>query len=304
MSPFSICISRFIFIIFILCSFHARGDEAGWDLFQEEAVEQHSLSSTEGIISSVIARHVSAISGEFIDHAIDCTLAGPEPLTLERSYSSHPSVSAFGFEPFPLDPQTVELGDMHCSWQFNHLTRLHIQIDETNHVRHAEATAFVPHAFYSQMLHRSQVKMSKGAFKEEEYSLPLNFHKGVTNCSSGAISGRTNPKNVSANFRNEFTECDVIFGSGNKRHYEGFLKDQIPYFTSWKFSPKYERKANGNQILYQKRHIMAQDSSGKTLFSELKFNWKSKEELQNRHQPYEAFDLSLQADEGKKITVE
>ena len=245
----------------------------GLDIFEKESIEANSFSSTEGLLSSIISNHVSAISGEFIDNETDCCLAGPEPLFLQRSYTSHPSMGLFGFEPTSLNPQsTFKIGYKHCGWQFNHLTRLHFQIDFSGHVKHAEISAFVPHAFFSQMLHRNKIKVPEGEYKREDCSLSLLLQKGVTNCCLGAISGRTNPKNVIAKVSDKHRKCDVIFGSGDVRHYEGYLKDDIGVVAIWKFSPKYEKKANGNQILYNKQAITVCNASGSTIFSHLKFN--------------------------------
>lgn len=271
---------RFMFILLSLCPFCAWASDEGWDLFEEGSLDQHSLSSTEGLLSSIIASHVSAISGEFVDNQIDCTLAGPEPLSLQRSYSSHPSVGIYGFEPVPVNPLRIEEGKKYCAWQFNHLTHLHFQVDVTKQGHHGQVSAFVPHAFFSQMLHRSRVKISEGEYKRVECTLPLVHQKGVTNCSSGAISGRTNPKNVSAHFHREYKVCDVTFGSGDCRHYEGRPRDKESKIGTWKFTPKDEIKANGSQIIYQKGLVSAYSPTGSTQYGSLKFHWISDQDLQ------------------------
>ena len=275
--------SFLIFFSIVLCHLPLIGSNFGWDIFEQETVEANSFSSTEGLLSSLIANHVAAISGEFVDHATDCVLAGPEPLTLQRSYSSHPSIGIFGFEAQSLNPNTTaEIGSKYCAWQFNHLTSLHVQLDLTQHTRHGEISAFVPHAFFSQMLHRKLILVPKGLYPRNNCSLPLLHQKGVTNCSSGAVSGRTNPKNVVAHLYDKHKKCDVTFGSGNLRHYKSHFKDMSHdgAIGIWKFSPQYEKKANGNQIIYQDRHVSAFNSSGTTTYSWFKFKWISHEEMQ------------------------
>lgn len=264
----------FFFLLLLLTHLPARGEpESGWDIFEEDSVEAQSFSSTEGLLSSLIAHQVAAISGEFVEHATDCVLVGPEPLSLQRSYSAQPSIHMFGYEPAYLDPErTIERGSKYCGWQFNHLTSLYLQIDLRKHEKHAQFSAFVPHAFFSQMLHRDLIKISKGVYPVPECMLPLLHQKGVTNCSSGAISGRTNPKNVIAHLKDKHKTCNVSFGSGHLRHYTGHLRDRIGGLEIWKYAPRYEKKANGNQIIYQNDHLIeAYNPSGSTLYSSLKF---------------------------------
>lgn len=279
---------RIYFLIFCFFCQTIHGEEFGWDIFEESAIESNSFSSTQGLLSSIVANHVGIISGEFVDQATDCVLAGPEPLALQRFYSAHPSVGMFGFEAVPLDPNAwIEVGSKYCGWQFNHLTNLYFQTDLRKHAKdeYGELNAFVPHAYFSQMLHRNLIKVPKGEYKQKDCQLRLFHQKGVTNCSSGALSGRTNPKNVVASLSDKHTSCNVRFGSGNFRHYEGGFRDGTQWgdMGIWKFSPKYEQKANGNQIIYQDKEdkeVYAYNSSKSTLYSWLKISRISNEEWQ------------------------
>lgn len=57
-------------------------------LFAEDAIDSlasSSLTSTEG---SIIAGHVSVISGDFLIHDEDMALPGPDSLRLKRNYCS------------------------------------------------------------------------------------------------------------------------------------------------------------------------------------------------------------------------
>lgn len=267
-------------IVFSIGQICADGNHA--DLFDSEVIESNSFSSTEGVLSSLIANHVSAITGEFVDQSTDCILAGPEPLILQRFYSSSPSIDMFGFHASPLRPlSTLLMGEKYCGWQFNHLTRLLFQVDFRKHARHADISAFVPHAYFSQLLHRHKIKVPEGEYDCKDCSLPLLHQKGVTNCSLGAISAKTNPKNVTAHIRNKHKSCDVIFGSGAVRHYENHRKDYNleGSLANWTYIPKYEKKANGNQIIYEKFKIFAYNPSKSTLFSWINFRKQSEENI-------------------------
>ncbi|CUI16927.1 putative rhs family protein [Candidatus Protochlamydia naegleriophila] len=253
------------------------------DLFKDESLENLSLSSRDGLISSVIANHVSAISGDFIDQAVDCTLVGPEPLTLQRFYSSHPSSSMDGLD-YPLTDKNrmPQNGATYRAWQFNHFTKLHFQRDASQNTKHTKLRSFVPHASYSQMFHESCVRDKD--YESETCALSILHHKGVTNCASGNISARTNPKNVIAHFNKKEKSVDVTFGSGDTRHYAGkdleWISNNI-HISSWVFHPVLEKKANGNQIIYKgSKSIEAFNRSKSVLYSWYKFKWASKEELQ------------------------
>lgn len=277
------------FTFFLLSCFffqsQVEGADIGWDCFKKESIEANSFSSTEGLLSSIIANHVSAISGEYVDHATDCVLAGPEPLTLQRSYSSNPSIGNFGYESLPLDPigpyNVIDIGPQHCAWQFNCFSKLYFQSDYIGHAKHRNLSAFVPHAFFTQMLHKKQIKIPKSGYKLEACTIPLVHQKGVTNCSSGAISARTNPKNVLAHFSEKYETCDVVFGSGEKRYYACYEQadEKTGIVSIYKFRPLWDKKPNGTQIVYENGTAKAYNSSKTTLFSSLQFNWKSKKEL-------------------------
>lgn len=279
--------SLIIFCLFGSFSPTPLFSENGLDIFEKESIDKNSFSSTEGLLSTIIANHVSAVSGDFVENATDCFLVGPEPLSLERTYSSSPSIGLFGLEPVSLKPPTFpEGGEKYCGWQLNHMTRLFIQVEGRRNSRHYKARAFIPHRFFSQILHEDDV--SEGSLKKRTYQLPSCLQKGITNCSLGAISARTNPKNVVADFykesksnKNVFDYCKVTFGAGDVREYRCYKEDNKGFVAIGvgRFKFVKERKANGNQIFIDENKVLkACNSNGSTIFSWLKIERQAKDE--------------------------
>ncbi len=274
--------------IWLLLPFQAWSFESIADLFKDESVENHSLSSRDSLVSSVIGNHVSAISGDFVDQSTDCTLIGPEPLALQRFYSSHPGCGLFGLD-YPLTnlEQYVMTGSTHRGWQLNHFTKLHVQGKKSKQSSQPKLRALVPHASSSQMIHESKVKDKE--YEKGTCSIKLRHNKGITNCASGAISARTNPKNVVTNFNQEHEVANVVFGSGDVRHYFGRMDLSSDVGSrSWIFHPFLENKANGNQIIYHgTKKIEAFNRSKSVLYGWYKFKWTDSQELQVMTSHYE-----------------
>lgn len=139
---------------------------------------QTSNISIESHVSSMVDGCVNAITGDFIDSANDLVVVGPEPLVFERFSSSADYTS-----------------NKFCSgWRHNHdcwLKRKRVEAEKMKdpdslQVTYVEASGRVTSykGTYYDNLHYVRTRLIEGG-----------SNLGLTNCGSGVISGKTNPKN-------------------------------------------------------------------------------------------------------------
>lgn len=261
--------------------------ENGWDIFQENKIESLSFTGSASLVSSLIDNKVSAISGEYVDAQEDLTLAGPETLRWQRFYSSNPAACNTGIYSYIYFPNNVVGGSHYCNWQFNHKNNMYLQLETNGHARHLEATAFAPHPTSSLMVHKGLIRAEDA--NNNRFNIPLLRQKGITNCSSGCLSSRTNPKNVMVNFDLEKKFCTVKYGNGGYKSYAASYYEQFFHrddqIILYKLRPYYEIKPNGNLIIYKEKEIHAFNPTKTTSFSWMKYYQASETEwrLESSH---------------------
>ena len=62
-----------------------------------EYTEPQDVATTEGLPSSLVNESVCVITGEYTDSILDLVIPGPEPLTLNRVYTSFSGKSPWSF---------------------------------------------------------------------------------------------------------------------------------------------------------------------------------------------------------------
>lgn len=70
----------------------------------EEYSNDFDLANFQSIPSSIVGNHVNVITGDFIDYEVDAVLPGPEPLVIDRVYSS----------------SSAKDESIGCGWNLNH----------------------------------------------------------------------------------------------------------------------------------------------------------------------------------------
>jgi hypothetical protein len=190
-----------------------------------EAAASASLASTEGLLKSVVAGHVSVISGEFVDHEVDLVIPGPSPLVLERSYHSS---------------DTFVGGHLHQSWQLAEPTQLISSQKLGSKIVYAVLTT--PHGARAKF-HQIMQNNAKGS-----YEFGLSAMKGFTNCGGGTISGKTNLKNntlfINNNDKKHSYSAALTSGDQTSRFYAFHYVDKEACI---RFDPIQETKLNGTK---------------------------------------------------------
>ncbi|MFV0339791.1 MAG: DUF6531 domain-containing protein, partial [Parachlamydiaceae bacterium] len=182
-------------------------------------------SILDGGPSAVVAGCVNAITGDFFESEADFIVAGIQPLTVERSYSSATKKWHFRHEPdLVLAPSA---GGKHI-----------------NAVYQDDGGAG--------LLYRAKI------WKEGEFGqIPLSneaFRKGLTNCSSGEISGKCNWKNSNLRLvKNKFGKFVMLWTGGGvsrtfERHQKNTGSTKGVFFGEFKINAEY--RPNGNVIRY------------------------------------------------------
>lgn len=221
------------------------------------------ITDVETGLPTIAANCVNVITGDYIEQLADIHLPGPIPLSYERFYSS-------------ADYQTRSL---FCGWRHNHDSRIKV----------IGAGSKSCHAFCTDLTGRSST------YKGEK-KLNYKFNKRMTNCGSGILSARTNPKNTCLTFNEE--SIDAEQPSGNVHSFD-FYKKEI-FEDSPDYNPSLieemidgltdprtevlnykiakQSLTNGLKIHYsydeqhQPRLIRTTDHSGKITFSALRFH--------------------------------
>lgn len=169
--------------------------------------EKYPLSNLEGEPSSVVGGCVNVISGDFFEFQRDLVLEGPEPLVLERYYSSSDS----------------SCGTLHNGWHLNHQGTVIVrdipignpedpQVEYLHHVEYKGP--FGSEIRFDDSCGRGMMGIHQDVLK-----------RGVTNCGSGQISSRTNLKNLRLSLKKH--------GATLKRKGNGKLKfsGKLQYFN-------------------------------------------------------------------------
>ena len=231
------------------------------------------FSNTNGGAPSIVNNCVSAISGDYIETSCDLKMYGPEPLMLERYYTSN----------------DYKMDGLYGGWHHNHESKLNYSYCKDNYncyVNYKNKDG--RHASYSGVC---ELK------KSTIFSFQSNGSKGFTNFSTGVLSARTNIKNsyIKKSPKNGMalkTENGSTCYFSNTKH-DDYLNEYTSYIAK-------EKKCNGNVLSYDYqpdglKSIKATDGSLNVKFSEIKFNFLPIKELDRQLQ------LQVEASDGRKV---
>lgn len=219
----------------------------------------YAMETLEAGPSAIVAGCVNAITGDFFDSHVAMTVSGAEPLIVQCFYCSSEKIWNF---------QHMSSLNVGCSGSLNNLYALYL--DDSG----------------SGLTYRSNTSKSIG-----NLSLPSTlFKKGLTNCGSGIISGKTNWKNSSVSLvqMNDKESYMLTHGSGIKRifarleqkchkkiSHEGKLNSESAPLGE--FFLESENHTNGNCLHYRYKNerltrIKAVNQANQTL-SRLTVSW-------------------------------
>ena len=170
-----------------------------------------SLASTEGLVSSIVDGCVSAITGEFIDCEVDLVVPGPEPLVLQRCYSSGNIV--------PIRTRTKN--DLYQGWSITSTSLLNLAkeiIDEKERKYHASLT--VPSG--ATACYKRKLMIGRG---DDLKDYEIRLTKGFTNCGGGKISAGSNLKSNHLQVNAMTMKGILKTGDGTERTYR-YLQDE------------------------------------------------------------------------------
>ena len=231
-----------------------------------------SLVSTQTLLPTTV-HSVSVLSGEWLYSVPDLIIQGPEPLVLSRSLSSNGSYSK----------------KLAFHWDFNLPSSLIIEREPHRlRARYRQASGIAT-------IHESM----KSDEKESSRTLVLSGTKGLTNCYGGEISARTNLHNIRLNLDAEGEQCAAASGDGGVTHFnrvgqslpfEGFGGEEQERTVYMRYKSDFERKANGNLLIFQKEGLYAFNPTQSVCYSWIKWN-SDKEDT-----------LKVSASDGKTAT--
>ncbi len=219
--------------IWIILSFfsgvlHAQEEED----FSLEHLFDTSLVNTSTILPTTV-HSISVISGAWLNTETDFALMGPEPLILNRSYSTeHLLHNQLGYH-----------------WCFNRPQRLVIEENTHHHTfkaRYEQASGMTT-------LHASSHRTAEGAI-----ALPLKPTKGLTNCRSGKLSARSNLYQLMLLLDPKCGHCVARSGSHHLTYFKhgkthSRSNPQTADDLEWKvhhFRLDFERQLNGNWLVF------------------------------------------------------
>lgn len=190
----------------------------------------HTLATLEAGPSAIVADCVSAISGDFFDTHIDLTSCGPQPIVIQRTYSS--SVN---------------------EWHFQHMPFLEVGSSQGEH--HLLAGYHDDNG--SGMMYQAHVsKTSVSNIRGHSFTLPKSiFRKGLTNCGAGEICGRTNWKNSKIVFLKKGEDKFYLLRHGSRvdrifSRAERAGKHHKKGASLGEFHLEEEKHPNGNSLQY------------------------------------------------------
>ncbi len=192
---------------------------------EEEPKKGAPLADTDGLPSSLIDNCVSAITGNYIDSAIDLEVIGPEPLEFSRFYTSgYCTTSA-----------------LHRGWMHNH---------------ESYANTFHDPAFLGTYGHLREPSGRYSVYYTEDflsshtshYGLLLSKNRGLTNVGYGKISAQTNLKNTYLEENDKRRTLLATSGDNTQRFYKALKNSKGE--TAFP-SIQWEKKPNGRQLIYE-----------------------------------------------------
>lgn len=218
---------------------------------------------------SAFVGNVNVITGTYHESSQDVVIPGPEPLIIQRAYSSGTN-----------DELSLLNG-----WSLNH-------VGEFRRGNEDRSEAQLKGLFGSPMIFKESKSKDNKYYPDTE-----NLIDGYSNTSEGMISGRTNKKNDRIIFEPKHKTCELITGSGEKKtysriRYKGEKTKQCVI--------RQNIKPNGNQIHYFYNDERAAINkilvkSASKDFSWAHINWLSPSEFRKNH------DLNIITNDNRTI---
>ncbi len=223
-------------------------------LFSSE--ELPTAVNLEASVSALVDGCVNAMTGDFLESANDIVVVGPEPLVFERFCSS----------------SDYTANNFISGWRHNHdswMIQYKIQ-DEDEEDK--------PYYMKALLVEKTgRAALYKGKYYEGRNfvrgKLELDENIGLTNCGSGSICSRTNPKNTRIVFDRDTEEINVNCPSGSKFYYTR----QKPHNN---YVLRSETKPNNHKLVYEHDSqgyvdsVSLMDQSGTVPFASMNFTEK------------------------------
>lgn len=222
-------------------------------------------ANIDGGVSTIVGGCVSAITGDYLEAAVDLNVAGPEPLVFERFYASS-------------DYTTTSL---YTGWKHNYDS--YIKLNDQNKYQ----------AIYLENSGRS-ARYHKQISGRLNLDAKTSF-KGLTNCGNGPISSHTNARNIGINIHGRKDPIQVFTGDGTKRE---FLRNK----TNHTHLLQKETRPNGLHTFYSYRNekqIVDQVSLGKD--SNI-FSWIKIVDVPSDDESHPNPTVEISASDGTKVT--
>jgi RHS repeat-associated protein len=170
-----------------------------------ESSETRITQSNLTAVPNAFVGMVNVITGDLVDQEVDLVIPGPNPIVIERSYSS-----SFN-----------DYGSLEYGWDLNHSMRVRTTYDDSNF--------FFSGHIYSNF--KANLNEGLGAITQFEGKrgssrttiTQTSIDQGMTNCGKGEISGKTNPKNRYALLKNKKKQENwlLVEGTGTIHLFQG-----------------------------------------------------------------------------------
>lgn len=234
---------------------------------EEEIPQDIAVTANEGLPSSLVNRSVCAISGEYVEAEVDMILPGPEPLMIHRNYSSGGG------------------GNFGRVWNFSYQEMLLMNREKDIG---KDVLCFLLAQPSGARLYYSTSNLEED-FTKKAQKFHLTLPKGLTNCGSGEISGRTNLRNQQATFFPKKELIEIVSGAGHVKTFKRMNKKGRAYAHQVS-----EKKTNGNGLVYGSpgnREMKALNFATQQIYSSVQITLHEKHHL----------DILIESDKDKSV---
>lgn len=230
--------------------------------------------------SAIVEGCINVITGAYLDMEIGITVPAPEPVSFQHFHNS----AYWG------------IGQLCSSFLFNHAyyAQLHSN-GEFYTICATEATGGCLTYNSSEKVKKKKYGKRKYYFNPQsslEARVPTEV-KGLSNTSSGEMSGNTNVKNQFTHYCHDSKRLHIKLCSGCDRKYRLFASPDPYELLPLKFALDTETKESGNLLKYEyygSSHlpelakIYTTDREGKTRFASLEFEYTKKDKKKSTSQ--------------------
>lgn len=211
----------------------------------------------EGVIEGV-----NVVTGKYLDHCIDISTHGLDPLLVERYYSRsrHNGMTYINYD-----------APNFLGWYLNYDNFFYLDSTKQNVALADRTGVFL-------LLHRNSIN--------EPFKVPYpDGFKGFMNHTSGELSGQRHLINAYLQQNNQ-EGFDLFLGDGSVRH---FGKKERAAKISFQSTAEWERKPSGNKVIYSDEELKTVASDGQTVINSLHFDWRKDK------------SLVVEADDGRRV---